>query len=305
MASTQTNIEKITELKRTRNAVILVHNYQPPEIQAIADIRGDSLELSRKAAGTDADVIVFCGVSFMAETASILSPRKTVLLPDIAAGCPMADMLSVDELRKLKARHPGALVIAYVNTSAEIKAESDYCCTSANAAAIVQAVELQGQKIIFVPDKNLGCNIAALTGIDMVCYNGYCPVHDQITAESIRKLKQRYPDAYVMVHPECRPEVAALADAVISTGAMMACPETAGADTIIVGTEVGMLHPLRAAFPHIRFIPADDFAVCETMKYTTLAKIISALETMQPEIRVDDAIRRRALVPLERMLALS
>ncbi len=294
--------ERIVTLKQQHQAVILAHNYQPPEIQDLADIVGDSLELSRKAAATHARVIVFCGVRFMAETASILSPDKTVLMPELSAGCPMADMIRAEQLRSLKKKHAEACVISYVNSTAETKAESDYCCTSGNAEKIVRFAAGQGRSIIFVPDRNLGTYISTMTDMEMVLWDGYCPVHAAITADDILKLKELYPAAKVMVHPECTPMVTGCADAVLSTGGMLTWPSRENAPQYIVGTEVGMLYRLRKSYPDKTFIGASDKAVCRDMKKITPASIAAALENLQPEIRVQDDIRTRALKPLERML---
>lgn len=295
-------IIEINKLKEMRNAVILVHNYQPPEIQDLADFWGDSLELSRKAASTDADVIVFCGVRFMAETASILSPNKTVLLPDVSAGCPMADMITAEQLREMKQKYPDALVVTYVNSSAEVKAESDYCCTSGNAIRVVEKVKEHHKRIIFVPDKHLGGYISRKTGQEMIFWEGYCPIHVQIKPEDILKLKNKYPNAKVMVHPECLKEVAALADVVVSTGGMVTYPGQTKAKEIIVGTETGMLYRLQKIYPDKIFISANMQAVCHDMKRITLQKVATSLKELTPEIRVPESIRNKALVPLNRML---
>ncbi|MCD6288013.1 MAG: quinolinate synthase NadA, partial [Candidatus Hydrogenedentes bacterium] len=232
---------RIMALKKQRNAVILVHNYQIPEVQNIADYIGDSLELSRLAADTEAEVIVFCGVHFMAETASILSPQKTVLIPDKDAGCPMADMITVEQLNGLKEAYPDAVVICYVNSSADVKAASDYCCTSANAVDIVRAVP-EDRDIIFVPDKYLGRYVAAETGRDIVLWNGYCPTHVRITESDIVRQKEAHPDALVMVHPECSGPVCALADEILSTGGMCRIAGSAEVEEFIVGTEIGIVY---------------------------------------------------------------
>jgi len=295
-------VANIEELKKQKNAVIIVHNYQPPEIQDIADIMGDSLELSRKAAETDAEVIVFCGVRFMAETASILSPEKTVLLPDTGAGCPMADMITAEQVQKMKAQHPGALAVTYVNSTAEVKAECDYCCTSGNALKVIDKLKQQGRDIIFVPDKNLGTYISHQTEKGMIFWEGYCPVHVKITADDIRRQRSLYPEAKVMVHPECTEDVTELSDVVVSTGGMVTYPGTVEAKEFIVGTEIGMLYRLNKIHPDKTFIPASDAAVCIDMKKITREKVLSALRNMSPEIRVSEEIRRKALIPLKRML---
>ncbi len=260
--------ERIADLKVRRNAVILAHNYQLPQVQDIADFRGDSLGLSRKAAGVGADVIVFCGVRFMAETASILSPDKTVLMPDERAGCPMADMIDVAQLAELKRRHPEAVVVCYVNSTAEVKAASDLCCTSANACEVVSSVE-PGREIIFVPDKYLGAYVAAQIGRDLILWDGYCASHVAIRPEHIEKARTECPQAAVMVHPECTPDVTRMADAVLSTSGMLRFARESRARDIIVGTEVGLLYRLRRENPDKRFLPAFEGAVCRTMKLTT------------------------------------
>ena len=296
--------DKIAELKRQRGAVILVHNYQPAEVQEVADFTGDSLQLSRQAAKTDAAVIVFCGVHFMAETAAILSPDKTVLMPDPLAGCPMADMITADGLRKLKAKHPGAVVVCYVNSSAEVKAESDCCCTSANAVAVVKAIDA-GKEIIFVPDKYLGEYVSEQTGRKMVLWPGYCPIHVLITEEDVLAAKKAHRGAFVMVHPECTGPVRGLADAVLSTGGMRRRAAESNAAEFIVGTEVGMLYRLAKDNPGKRFYPATQDAVCPNMKRTTLEKVLWSLEDMEYRITVPAEIASRARGAIDRMLAIT
>lgn len=298
-----TLVQRIQDLKKKRNAVILVHNYQRDEVQEIADFLGDSLDLSRAAAQTPADVIVFCGVHFMAETASILAPKKTVLLPDPLSGCPMAEMIGVEEVRQLRRAHPGCPVVAYVNTTAAVKAEVDICCTSANAVKLVAA--LPDKKIIFVPDRNLGRYVALKTGKEVVVANGFCPTHERILPEHIQAARKKYPQAEVIVHPECRPEVVALADAALSTSGMVAYAHSSPAQEFIVGTEVGMLYRLRKENPGKKFYPATEIALCENMKKNSLEKVFWALEEMKHEVRVDDETRRRALGAIEKMLAYS
>jgi len=293
--------ERIEILKEQRNAIILVHNYQRPEIQDIADVIGDSLELSRRAAATDADVIVFCGVHFMAETASILSPDKTVLLPDRNAGCPMADMIGAEDVRQLKRDHPGAVVVCYVNSSAEVKAESDYCCTSANAVDVVRSLP-DGQKIIFVPDKYLGQYVSRQTGRDLILWNGYCPTHVYITESDVQRCKQDHPQAAVMVHPECVEPVCRLADDVLSTGGMCRYARTADATEFIVGTENGIIHRLERENPDKRFYPASDRAVCPNMKLIDLEKVLWSLEDIQFEVKLPAGIRSRARQAVDRMI---
>jgi len=294
-------IEKIENLKKERNAVFLVHNYQLGEVQDIADFIGDSLELSQKAAGTDADVIVFCGVHFMAETASIICPDKTVLLPDLHAGCPMADMITARNLREKKKEYPKAKVVCYVNTPAEVKAESDICCTSANAVKIVEKLADEEQ-IIFVPDRHLGDFVSRQTGREMILWPGYCPTHTRIRPEDISRLKMEYSQAKTIVHPECLQEVKALADEVLSTGGMIRFASETDAEVIIVGTEIGILHRLRKENPGKRFIPASEQAVCPRMKLITLETVLWSLESMENQVKVPDEIRLKAKVAVDRML---
>ncbi|MCJ7522972.1 MAG: quinolinate synthase NadA, partial [Dehalococcoidia bacterium] len=279
------------KLKEARNAVILVHNYQLGEIQDIGDFVGDSLELSQKAAKTDAGVIVFCGVHFMAETASILCPDKVVLLPDVHAGCPMADMITAEALRDKKREVPGATVVCYVNTTAEVKAESDICCTSANAVKIVESLDPAVQ-IIFVPDQYLGGYVGSKTGRQMVLWPGYCPTHSRIQPGHIARLKEEYPQAKVIIHPECRPDVISLADEVLSTGGMCRFVRETDARDIIVGTEIGIIHRLRKESPDKRYIHASEQAVCPRMKLITLEKVLWSLEDMTPVVKVPEDIRR-------------
>jgi quinolinate synthase len=293
---------EIIKLKKERNAVILSHVYQRPEVQEIADFVGDSLELSRKAAGTGADVIVFCGVHFMAESAAILSPHKTVLLPEEDAGCPMADMVTAEALRARKAEVPGAVVVCYVNTSAEVKAECDIACTSANAVKVVASLP-PGRPIIFVPDKNLGRYIISQTGREMMLWEGHCNTHHRLTLDDVKKVKSEHPDALLLVHPECRPEVVALADHVASTTGMLRFARECPAKEYIVATEKGILHQFKKQCPGKMFYPASDKLVCPNMKATTLEKVLRSLQTMEPRITVPGDIRERALQCLERMLA--
>jgi len=293
-------IEKILHFKRQRNAVILAHNYQLGEVQDIADFVGDSLELSQNAAKTDADVILFCGVHFMAETASILCPDKIVLLPDIHAGCPMADMITAKSLREKKKELPSAAVVCYVNSSAEVKAESDICCTSANAVEVVES--LDSEEILFVPDQYLGHYVSTKTDKKMVLWPGFCPTHVRIQPEDITRLKLEYPQAKVVVHPECRPEVIALADEVLSTGGMCRFAQNTEAKEIIVGTEIGIIHRLKKENPEKKFIPLSEQAICPTMKLINLEKIRGALEDMAPEVKVSEETRLRAKVAVDRML---
>ncbi len=295
--------DEIAALKEQRNAVILAHNYQLPEVQDIADYTGDSLGLSRLAADSTAEVIVFCGVYFMAETAAILSPGKTVLIPDRNAGCGMVDMTPVENVRRLKAAHPGAVVVSYVNSSAAVKAESDYCCTSANAAAVVAAID-PSREIIFVPDRNLGAYVAACCGREMIFYDGCCPVHRRIRPGDVRRLKDEHPDAAVVVHPECDPAVIELADRVLSTGGMLREASASAAKEFIVGTELGMVYRLRKDNPGKRFYIISEAAVCPDMKFIDLPKLRDSLEHLQFAVTLPEDIRAAAETAVRRMVSL-
>jgi len=297
-------VKKIEELKKKKKVIVLVHNYQVPEIQDIADYLGDSLELSRKASQTDAEVIVFCGVHFMAETASILSPNKIVLMPDINAGCPMANMIDSTKLRNLKEEYPDAIVVSYVNTTAEVKAESDICCTSANAIKVVQSLD-STQEIIFIPDKYLGQYITSQTGRKMVYWDGYCPVHVKILAEDIVRQKKKYPHAEVMVHPECTPEVIKVADKVLSTSGMCRYTKESKAKEMIVGTEIGLIYRLQKENPDKKFYPASELAICPNMKLSSLEKVLWILEDMRNEVKVPEKIQSKAIQPVNKMLSVS
>jgi quinolinate synthase len=299
----QNIIFRINELKQELNAIILVHNYQIGEVQEIADFLGDSLGLSREAAGTDAEVIVFCGVHFMAETAAILAPEKTVLIPDPAAGCPMADMITAEELRVVKAEHPGAVVVAYVNSSAAVKAETDICCTSANAAAVVESIP-GDREIIFVPDKYLGAYVMRTTGRKLILYPGYCPVHRKLMPEAIEEEKILHPRALVLVHPECTPEVIDLADEVLSTSGMERLASRSECREFIVGTEVDMVTRLRRDNPGKHFYPASDLVVCPNMKKITLEKVLWSLEEKKYEVTVPEEIRKKALRAVNAMVSI-
>jgi quinolinate synthase len=295
-------IERIGDLKEQRQAVILAHNYQAGEVQDIADFVGDSLDLSQTAARTEAKVIVFCGVHFMAETASILSPDKTVLLPDINAGCPMANMVIASQLRDKERELAHVSTVCYVNSSAEVKAESDICCTSANAVRVVES--LDSDEILFVPDQYLGHYVSTKTDKKLTLWPGYCPTHVRIIPEDIVKLRQGYPQAKVIVHPECRPEVINLADEVLSTSGMIGFARRTDAEVIIVGTEIGILHRLRKETPAKRFLPASERAVCPNMKKINLEKILWSLEELSPEVKVPEEIRLKAKLAVDRMLAI-
>lgn len=294
-------LEKIERLKKERKAVILAHNYQPGEIQDLADFCGDSLGLSIEASKTDADVIVFCGVRFMAETAAILSPEKTVLLPEKTAGCPMADMITAEQLRELKAKFPGAIVVCYVNSTADVKAESDYCCTSSNAVAVVKSLPTD-KKILFVPDRNLGSFVAERTGRDIELWPGYCATHVYITEDDIRAAKQKYPDAVVMSHPECTEPVRKISDELLSTGQMLKFVKKNSARRYIVGTEKGIIHALKKENPDAEYIPATERAICPNMKKITIDKAIRSLEELRERIEVDEETRVRAKRALDRMI---
>jgi quinolinate synthase len=293
-------LKEIKSLKKEHRAVIVAHNYQMGEIQELADFVGDSLELAQLAARTEAEVIVFCGVHFMAETASILCPNKKILLPEPAAGCPMADMVTAAQLEEMKNKHPGALVVSYVNTTAEVKASSYICCTSANAVKVIES--LPEGEIIFTPDKYLGQYVTNRTGRQMHFWNGFCPTHARITAQDIIKLKKEYPQAKVMVHPECLSEVAALADEVLSTGGMCRYARESAARQIIVGTEMGIIYRLKKENPQKQFISVSEQAICPNMKLITPQKVLDSLKNLEPEVKVAQDIREKAVVAVERML---
>jgi len=294
-------LDEIHRLKEERHAIILAHNYQPDEIQDIADITGDSLELSRAAATMEGDVIVFCGVDFMAETAAIISPEKTVLLPAPDAGCPMAEMISADELKFAKSRHPDAAVVCYVNTTAEVKAVSDICCTSSNAVKVVNS--LKEDQVIFVPDRNLALYTQRFTKKEILPWEGFCRVHDRITADHVRRARDLHPGAIVLVHPECRPEVIDLADHVASTSGIIRLVCELPDEEFIIGTEIGILHRLKKECPTKNCYPLSSGAICTNMKKTDLTKVRQALIDLQPRITVPEEIANRARRAIERMLA--
>jgi quinolinate synthase len=294
-------VSKIKELKKKRNAVILAHNYQLPEVQDIADFRGDSLELSRIAAKTEAKVIVFCGVYFMAETASILSPDKLVIMPDSSAGCPMANMMTADDLKKLKKEHPEAVAVGYVNTSAAVKAELDYCCTSTNAVKVINALK-DKKEIIFVPDKYLADYVIKQSGRKLITWHGFCPTHVKILPEDLKREKKFHPQAKVMVHPECLPQVVGMADVVLSTSQMAKYAKEDPAKEFIVGTESGLVYRLKQDNPDKEFYLASERAVCPNMKRTTQEKVLWALEELKDEVKVSAEIRKKARLAIERML---
>ena len=294
-------LEKFLGLKRAKNAVLLAHNYQIEEVELAADYLGDSLELSRTASGGDADIIVFAGVKFMAETAKILAPGKKVLLPRLDAGCPMADMIMVEDLRELKKDHPNAKVVPYVNSSVEIKAESDVCCTSANAVNVVESID--ADEIIFIPDQNLGAYVQKMVpGKKVILYEGYCYVHHRIKREEIETMKKFYPGDEVLVHPEARMEVIELADRVLSTSGMLRHASTSGAKQFIVATEQGLLERMKRENPGKEFYPPLRAKICANMKRTSLRDVYDSLEKEKYEIIVDAEIARLAVNALESML---
>jgi len=292
--------EEIKRLAKEKDAVILAHNYTRPEVQDIADFVGDSLELSRIAAKLDSKIIVFCGVHFMAETAYILSPNRTVLLPDFFAGCPMADMINKEQLLKLKSAHPKAKVVCYVNSSAAVKAESDICCTSANAVDIVN--RFKDEEVIFIPDKYLGSYVSKVTEKSLILWEGYCPIHASMKPEDILRLKKAHPEAKIVVHPECPPEVIDLADAVRSTSGMLRFVKESDAEEFIIGTEVGIIHRMKKENPDKKFYPVRENSICINMKKITLEKILMALEKNEPQVKVPEDIRIRALKGIELMI---
>jgi quinolinate synthase len=292
---------EIRELAKAKGAVILAHNYQRPEVQDVADITGDSLGLSRQAAASSARMIVFCGVHFMAETAAILAPDRSVVFPEMNAGCPMADMVDVEGLQVLKAKHPDAVVISYVNTSAAVKAISDICCTSANAAQIVKSVPAD-REVIFTPDENLGSWAAKKAGREVIVWPGFCPTHAWIKVSDVEAARAAHPGAKVVVHPECRPEVSAIADAVESTSGMVRFCREDDTKEYLIGTELGMLYRLSKDCPGKTFYPVTEVSVCRNMKMTTLAKVLAALRTEGPVVTVDPEIRAKALKAVQRMV---
>lgn len=296
--------EQIQELKQERGAIIIAHNYQPDEVQAIADFTGDSLELSRKAAELDEEVIVFCGVHFMAETAAILSPEKTILLPDQFAGCPMADMITAEQLRAKKAEHPDCVVICYVNSSAAVKAECDLCCTSSNAMKIVQSVP-KDKEIIFVPDTHLGHYVQEELGREMIIWDGYCPTHSRIRDVDVRREKEDHPNAIIMAHPECPLGIRDMADQLLSTGQMITYAKESEHTEFIVATEMGLLYRLRNENPDKKFYSVSDRALCPNMKKIDLEKVLWSLEDMQHRITVPEETANKARRSIEAMLELS
>ncbi len=303
MADSGSMAAQVRRLLDARDAVLLAHNYQRGEVQDVADFVGDSLGLARQAAATDASVIVFAGVHFMAETAKILAPDRTVLMPEPRAGCPMADMMNAEQARAFKARNPGLPLVTYVNSSAEAKAETDVCCTSANAVDVVRS--LGAPRVLFAPDRNLGGWVGRqLPGVEVVAYDGYCHVHDEVTREMVLEAKEAHPGAEVIAHPECRAEVVALADAVLSTSQMLRHAAESEAGTIVVVTEEGLLHGLRKAAPDKAFVNLTPRMLCPNMKVTTIRKVRDCLRDMSGEVDVARDVRERALASVERMVAI-
>jgi len=295
--------EEIQKLRKERNAVILAHNYQVGEVQAIADFTGDSLELARKATNIDAEVVVFCGVYFMAETAAILNPGKTVLIPDPSAGCPMADMINGEQVRGLKRQHPGAKVLCYVNSTAEVKAECDCCVTSANALKIAEA--FKDHEIIFVPDRHLGSYTAEQMGKQFVLWPGYCPTHARLTAKLVESARAAHPCAPVMVHPECAKPLRDAADQVLSTGGMCRWVKSQDIQEFIVGTETGIMFRLQQENPTKRFYPLDERTICPNMKKISLDNVLNSLREMQTRVVVPEEIAVRAKRAIDAMLAIA
>ena len=293
-------IRKINDFKKQRNAVILVHNYQKQEIQEIADFIGDSLGLSREAANTNADVIVFCGVHFMAETASILNPNKKVLLPDLSSGCPMADMITKEQLIQFKKENPQATVVTYINSTAEVKAETDICCTSSNAINIVKSIK--NDKIIFCPDRNLGSYVQKVLNKKLILWNGYCPTHMRILPEYVIKQKEKHPNALFLAHPECQPATIDLADEVLSTTGILNYVAKSDKDEFIIGTENEITFMLQRKYPNKKFYTVTDLAVCPNMKKNSLEKVLYVLQEMKNEIKVRKDIANKALIPIQKML---
>ncbi len=295
--------QRILELKKSLNAVIVVHNYQRPEVQDIADFTGDSLELSRKCTKVDADVIIFCGVRFMAESAAILNPERTVLLSEADAGCPMADMTDVDSVREWKERYPQAVVVCYINSSAAVKAESDICCTSANAVKVVES--LPNDEILFIPDQHLGHYVSTKTDKRIILYPGFCPPHQRLSPRHIHLAKELHPDALVVVHPECTADVIAQADAALSTSQILRFAKESNAKSFLIGTEGGILHGLRQENPGKTFHLLTGGLLCHDMKKTTLESVVKTMEERRNIVKVPEEVRVKAKLALDRMLAVS
>lgn len=296
-------LQEINELRKKRRAIILAHNYQPGPIQDLADLTGDSLELSRKAKDTDADVIVFCGVRFMAETAAILNPQKIVLLPDLEAGCPMADMITAGDVKRIKEQFPGIPIITYVNSNADVKAESTICCTSANSINVVNSFE-EASEVYMAPDQNLAKYTAKHTEKKVHHWNGFCPIHHNLKVEYVHEARKKYPDAVFIAHPECKPEVLDLADGVFSTSGMINYVSESEETFFIIGTEMGLIHTLKKNNPHKTFVPLHESLVCKDMKKITLEKILYSLKNLTPRITVPEPIRQKAQQALDRMLTI-
>lgn len=297
-------INEIKELKAEKKAVILAHCYQNTEIDEVADFVGDSLYLSRQAAKTDAEIVVFAGVYFMAETAKILSPEKKVLLPDLSAGCAMADMINAEKIREFKSKNPGIPVVCYVNSTAEVKAESDICCTSANAVNIVNS--LGTDKVLFVPDRNLGGYVESeLNNIEVICYDGYCPIHNNLTADEVKKCKSMYPSAKTLVHPECTKSVRENADFIGSTTGIMNYVKNSDEKEFIIVTEIGVTERLERDYPEKMFVHISDKAVCNSMKCIKLEDILFALKEERYEIKVPETLIKQAYAPIKRMIEIS
>lgn len=293
-------IDEIHSLKVEKRAVVLAHNYQPAEIQDVADFVGDSLELSRHAADTDAKIIVFCGVHFMAETAKILSPLKTVILPDLRSGCPLANMIALEDVKKLRQENPSAAIVCYVNTSADVKAECDICCTSSNAVDVVNSVG--SNTVVFLPDRNLGNYVSKNTQKKMIIWNGFCPPHEALKKEDILELKKQYPDAKFVAHPECMENVLDLADKITSTSGILKYAATEPSKNFIIGTETGILHRLKKENPDKNFIPASSKMFCPNMRYNNLELLHESLLNEQPEVEIPERIRQKAFLSIDRML---
>ncbi|MEJ5300224.1 MAG: quinolinate synthase NadA [Thermodesulforhabdaceae bacterium] len=296
-------VQKIEKLRKDRNAVILAHNYQPPEIQDIADFTGDSLELSRKAAETKASVIVFCGVAFMAETAAVLNPDKIVILPRQDAGCPMADMITPKDMEEIQREHPGVPIVTYVNTTAAVKAKSTICCTSANAIKVVTS--LDSDTVYMAPDKNLALYTARHVKKRILFWNGYCPIHHNLSAEDVMKAKEEHPKALFIAHPECPPDVIDLADGVFSTSGMLRFVAESPSNEFIIGTEMGILYTMQKQNPSKRFYPASSKLLCPDMKKISLEDVLVSLETLEPRTVVPENVRIDALKAIEKMLAIT
>ncbi len=295
--------QQILSLCKKKDAVILAHNYQRPEIQEIAHYTGDSLGLSRQATSSQAKIVVFCGVRFMAETAYILNPNKLILFPEPRAGCPLADTITAEDLRAFKQAHPNVPVVAYVNSSADVKAESDICCTSSNAVKVVES--LSSNEVIFIPDKNLGKYVASKTNKKIILWPGYCPTHHKIKAEEITNLKKQYPNAKFIAHPECDPEVLALADAIGSTSRIYAYARKVEAENVIIGSEMGMLYRLKKESPKKNFLFPSRHVICPNMKLTTLKKVYLSLLNMETKIKIDEDIRLKAYQAVQKMVEVS